>query len=140
MTAARERGEAGAGSSGAVPRDAVTTSAASPTRRPPPCARGPAGPVPVAAVVEGTLGPGDDVRRRRADLVVAARAAVGLRRRGPGHRPHHPGTVLVLLDALCGRRAGAPVTRGAATATPEGAGHGSILPDRGAGPGPPAAQ
>src|SRR5215472_17636668 len=52
----------------------------------------PAGIVPVTAVLQaaGVGRPGDQVGGARRDLLVAARAAVGLRAGGPGHRPDHP--------------------------------------------------
>src|SRR4051812_34682644 len=61
-------------------------------------ARRPARRVPVTAVVLRVLGPRDDVRRRGADLLVAARASVRLRRSGRGDMPHDPGAVRMLLD------------------------------------------
>ena len=50
--------------------------------------------------VPGIGRPGDDVRRPGPDLLVAARAAVGLAGRGAGQRPHHPVAVRRLLDLL----------------------------------------
>ena len=73
--------------------------------------RAPAGGVPVPAPVGRRLGvpgvevgvagvrrPGHDVRRPGPDLLVAARAAVGLAGRRPGEGPHHPVAVAGLLD------------------------------------------
>ena len=49
----------------------------------------------------GAVGrPGDDVRRAGPDLLVAARAAVGLRRARAGDPAHDPVAVGVLLDVL----------------------------------------
>ena len=58
--------------------------------------------------------PGDDVRRPEPDLLVAARAAVGLARGGAGQRADHPVAVRRLLDRARRRRAGSrPADRGA---------------------------
>ena len=70
----------------------------------------PAGPVPVPTVADASIhperlrggGPGDDVRRAGRYLLVAARAAVGLRRRRAGHRADHPVAVRPRLDLLDG--------------------------------------
>ena len=63
-------------------------------------ALGPARRVPVPAVLEAAVRvgrPGDDVANARADLVVAAGAAVGLARPVPRHAAYHPLAVGPLL-------------------------------------------
>ena len=70
----------------ATGRDSVSRTAAALGHRAPAAARVPARGVPVPPVLLAAppVGrPGHDVRRRRADLLVAARAAVGLRRAAP---------------------------------------------------------
>ena len=65
----------------------------------------PTGRVPVSALRQpravrlalAVVGPGDDVRRRRTDLLVAAGTSVGLGRRGARHGPHQPVTVAARL-------------------------------------------
>src|SRR5204862_4103587 len=62
----------------------------------------PTGRVPMTAVVLPTgdvRRPGDDMRRRRSDLLIAAGTAIGLRRRGAGE----PAYDVVLARPLLGR-------------------------------------
>ena len=78
-------------------------------------------PVPVPALIEAGVdpvgGPGDHVRRARRDLLVTARAAVGLRRARAGLLPHHPVPVGPRLSTRSGPGTGAGRT-GALAADP----------------------
>ncbi len=72
-------------------------------RGPWPAAAGPAlparaVPVPPLSRAGGQLGPDHHVRHAGPDLLVTARAAVGLGGRGAGHLPDHPGSVRPVLD------------------------------------------
>ena len=94
--------------------------------------------MPVAAVVgtaegaETFRGPGHKVRRARWDLLLAAGAQVGLRRRRPCHRAHPPVAVRVLLEPAAAvdearlevvPHAGLPRLTAAATTGTVAAGH-----------------
>ena len=109
---------------------------ASPAARPAPQPVLPARVVPVPPVRHRpvvTRGPRHEVARARHDELVAARAAVVLRRRRPGHRPHHP---VAVRPGLAPDEADGPQRHVVGPPGPVRAGHAPILPDPARPPGP----